>query len=297
MLLKLLFLGFSLVATVISNDSGVSSHQLFFASFHFDFFSAQFIPEKIQQELFAQIDDFISASFTEANEAFDKLVAAINETNHEISANLTISRQRFDEQIAKFPFNELEDSSAIDLAIKKVIDLTSESINKTEVAIDFFLKSENGVSPADKAILKLVNATVEMKTLIRKANYECSQNIYPQIIPNLREYTKDIVTMTDILIQYFGEIYKSTNTATEKSIKSAAKLTNFLAKCEQSDKKQKCVNQFVRTSNKNVRLKLILIATFSRWLPTLTALNAISTKILSFILKSLEQWLKCLSFI
>lgn len=44
---------------------------------------AKFIPREIQQEIFKNLDDFVASSFDEANEALDKLVIAINATNHD----------------------------------------------------------------------------------------------------------------------------------------------------------------------------------------------------------------------
>lgn len=95
---------------------------------------------------------------------------------------MTTSLNNVKEEATNFPFSDIEESKNIELAIKIVEHKSTESIDMINNAIDSFFKTEHGSTPADKAIQKLANASVEMKGIVKKASYECSLNVYPRII-------------------------------------------------------------------------------------------------------------------
>lgn len=149
-------------------------------------------------------------------------------------------------EIENFPFRRLEHSIEIEQVIGKVSNLVDENIKKVEVAVDSFHNNTSHLSPSDEAIKMLEDASNEFKTIIKKVDNDCSRNIYPQIVPHLKKYAREIVKSPELLVEFFDDFYNVPKIARDKHVEASALLRKTLKKCATNSKKQDCIDRFVR---------------------------------------------------
>lgn len=188
----------------------------------------------------------MASGYIDFNNAFDTLYNAVNETNYGLSSNLRAAQKSLTQVAEKFPFEKLQNSSETKVMIKKVKDLLSESIIKIERSVDIlYNKTGNDVPAADDSVLRLANATEEMKTFIREADYDCSKSHIPEIIPILLIYQRQMISMPKYIIIAIDDFYGASYQATNKSVELISSLTQALSNCAVDESKQECMNQFV----------------------------------------------------
>lgn len=188
----------------------------------------------------------MASGYIDFNSAFDTLYDVVNDTNFGISSSLRASRDDLLMVADKFPFDKLENSGEVKVVIENVKDLLDKSISSIEKSVDIlYNKTGNDVAAADDSVLRLANATEEMKSFIREADYDCSKNHLPEIIPNLLNYQRLMISMPKYIIVGIDDFYGVSFQAANKSMESTSTLKETLSKCAESEAKQECLEQFV----------------------------------------------------
>lgn len=196
--------------------------------------------------MFEQLDGLVASGYIDFNIAFDTLYNAVNDTNYGISSRLRASHEDLLLVAWKFPFGKFGPSVEFKAVIENVLDLMDKTIINIENSVDIlYNKTENDVAAADDSVLRLANATEEMKSFIREADYECSKNHIPEIIPNLLNYQRQMISMPKYIILAIEDFYGASYRAVNKSIEASSILKQTLSKCAVDKSKQECIDQFV----------------------------------------------------
>lgn len=170
----------------------------------------------------------------------------MNETNFNISSKIKASRDDLMIAESEFPYQDLTNPGKLKFAVESVTSFMNKSITKLDKAIErFYNKTQHSRTTADDAIDLLANATDEMKSLIKNAEYNCSINVIPIILPTLTKYSKEIIDSCVLIKQHYMMFYGSSFQALDKLTAASLVLKTTLQNCAVANSKQNCIDKFV----------------------------------------------------